>query len=897
MRSGPDGAPHGGRARPGAGARAALRHGGGPSLRAWLLTLLCAGVGVPGCSLIVKLDPVSDEPIAEGQPGCSSSLDCADGLFCVPRVGPEYGFATEQSVCERSTLPYGFLTTGTRASRDLTEDAIAGIYRLPRALESTLATARYSPLSEPDAIGCGAAGEPGCEVPHWAWLWGKGDGGEFTLPSKYDRFSLFGFRFVSQFFDVYHRRPDRVIEESMGPAGEARRRVEQLLFALFDSFSLSAPAPLALPEDPAPEDRGIGFRNPNYAWAPTLDQWDAAQNFRNRDGPGAKIPGVSAFTYADLRDSVWDRHATAFRAMQFAGALRHFRGFLDDAGKARWTALLHDMGLALSLPSAFEETSNHGVSEALALLVLSTELRGSGLPSELLDAWRVLGTHRLNQVIGNTLYAGDGVQRERSAFYHNYQLGLLVEVRNWLRQHELSLTDVIPNAERAEGEQLDVDPTLPQPEQRLTVGDADPRLDADDIVRKMMDFAAAVTLPNGDVPLIGAGQHSSLRTYQHAVFESLFADESPEAQRLAHVVSGGEQGALPEYGVRVFPDSGFVVLRGAHASSPGNDAHVVFNAGFPAHSKSHPDALAVHLFGPDSSQSEGRVLLGDSGWFSYRRPERRYFESTVAHNTVSVARESQCMDETSDRSLGPGLDASLRRCDDVRASYASAGPAEPGYPAGAVHLGSTQGGAGWTYQSALHGLYPGVTHARAVLLGAGGWLLVVDDVATGGEGDAPAREVELYWHLGQGLRSREPRQGEPYRFEANGSEPVVSIDVRELGGEMDAAGRCAIVEGSCADARCEVPLQGFVSPAEDEMVPVPVVECASVAKRVLWATLVSFGEAATSASLTRLERLAGAGVSAEENEPLRVTFQVGGREHVASIVGLGGPGESVRFDE
>lgn len=856
---------------------------------------LAASACCTGCSLIVALEPVPEAGIGEGQAGCSSSLDCASDLFCVPQVGAEYGFASTDNVCERSLLPYGFLTTGTRASRELTRDALHGIYRLPRTLDLELPTRSYPHAPGPGASACGSEPEAGCHVPDWAGLWGKTESGEFTLASKYDRFSLFGFRFANQFFDVYHRREDRFLEESMGPAAETRRSVEQLLFALFDSFSLSEPPPLALAEDPAPEDRSIGFRNPNHTWAPALDQWDAAQNFRNRDGPGAPVPGASSFGYAELRDSLWDRHATAFRAMQFAGALRHFRALLDDERKARWLAVLRDMGQALALPSSFEETSNHGVSEALALLVLSVELRGTHLPAELLDAWRVLGTHRLNQVIGNTLYAGDGVQRERSAFYHNYQLGLLVEVRNWLRQHQISLTDITPNPERPDGQKIDVDPSLAPAEQKLTLGDADLRLDADDIVNKMMDFAGAVTLPNGDVPWIGAGPYSSLRTYQHAVFESLFDDESPEAQRLAHVVSAAERGLPAAEGARVFADSGFVVLRGAHGSSPAQDSHVVFNAGFPAHSKAHPDALAVHLYGPQAGQPEGRVLLGDSGWFSYRRPERRYFESTLAHNTITIARESQCMDETSDRTLSPGSDAGLRSCDEVRASQAEAFPDRPDDLAGTVRMGPTLSGDGWTYQSARHGLYPGVTHARAVILGAAGWLLVLDDVAAAAELGTPPREAELYWHLGPGLHARPSEPGQPYLFGADGGAPLVSLDIRALGATPDAPASCAVVEGSCAEASCQVPLQGFVSPVEDEMIPAPVVECTSAGGRMTWATLVSFGENASRGSLTRLERSAGSSGGAGDN--FRIAFRAGDREHVSSFVGLGRAGESVRFEE
>jgi hypothetical protein len=869
--------------------------------------------------LLVAPEPVSDEPLVQGRGGCASSLDCAEGLFCVPHVGAEYGYPAAENVCERSTLPYGFLTTGTRASRELTRDALLGNFRLPRALEEALPTRHY--VGSAGESGCGAEREVACRTPDWARLWGKEATGEFSLPSKYDRFTLFGFRFANQYFDVLHRRPDRVIEEEMGPARETRQQVQQLLFSLFDSFSLSGPPPLALLEDPAPEDRNIGYRNPNGSWAPMLGQWDPAQNFRNQDGPGVVIAGAEpsavGLNYVDLRDSLWDRHATAFRAMQFAGALRYFRGLLDEVSRARWIEQLRELGLALALPSSFEGTSNHGLSEALGLLVLAVELRGSEVPSELLDAWQVLGTHRLNQVINNTVFPGDGVQRERSGFYHNYELGLLLEVRTWLRDNDISLADVVPNRERPEAERLDFDPTLEPDEQVLIPGDADARLDAEDIARKMMDFAAAVTLPNGDVPWFGAGAYSSLRTYQHAVFESLFADESPEARRLAFVISGGEQGALPDPGARVFEDSGFVVLRSPSESEPERDAHVVFQAGFPAHSKAHPDALSVHLYGPGQDGRPGRVLLADSGWFSYRRPERRYFESTLAHNTVTIAHESQCMDEVSDRVATPGSDLGLRSCGDLRARYGGSLPGQPGYPAGAVEMGSTRSGAGWTYQSALHGLYPGVTHARAVVLGSAGWLLVLDEVSAAVEGEAP-REAELYWHLGTDLQAQpsEARSstislamsssmsssmpstisssvGRPHVFGGPASASV-SVEVRELGTAGDVAAACRVIQGSCADAACTIPLQGFLSSEEDAMLAAPVLECDSTGQRVTWASFIVFDPLLGRAGLTRIERLPMAGT--EAGEELRVSFDIDGVQRVLRVTSVGQPGESVQID-
>jgi hypothetical protein len=861
-----------------------------------LIGSLAAGLCCVGCGILIAPVPAPKELLVEGQAGCVSSLECAEGLYCVPRVGAEYGFAPTANVCERATLPYGFLTTGTRASRELTRDALGGVFRLPRSLEVAIPTTEYVGTRKGGGKGCASGGQPACQLPDWALLWGKNADGELALPSKYDRFTLFGFRFLNQFFDVLHRREDRVIEAEIGPAHATREQVEQLLFALFDSFSLSAGAPFALAEDPAPDDRNIGYQNPNRLWAPALGQWDPAQNVRNQDGPGAQVPDAPGLTYVDLRDSLWDRHGTAFRAMQFAGAFRQFRGLLDDEGRARWMGVLRETGLALALPSSFEGTSNHGVSEAVALLVLSVHLRGTDTPLDLLDAWQVLGTHRLNQVLANTLYAGDGVQRERSAFYHNYQLGLLVEVRDWLRQNQLSLTDVTPNRDRPALEKIDFDPTLAPEAQSLTPGDADARLDADNTVNAMMDFAAAVTLPNGDVPMIGAGPYSSLRTYQHSVFESLFDDPSPEAQRLAYVVSGGEQGSLPAYGARIFADSGFVVLRSPSDSGPENDAHVVFQAGFPAHSKAHPDALSLHVYGPDSTQGRGRVLLGDSGWFSYRRPERHYFESTLAHNTVTIARESQCMDETTDRTLAPGSELGLRNCAEVRArAVASAGA--PDDPAGAVRIGLTEAGSGWTYQSAIHGLYPGVTHARGVVLGSAGWLIVLDDVTAVEDAGVPAREAELYWHLGQGLQAQAPAPGQTYRFGTGGEETLVSLDIRAAGEAGDAPATCSVVEGSCADAACTVPLQGFVSPAEDEMLAAPVVECTSAgAHRVTWATLISLEPTSGRAALTRVERLPGADHTPGQEE-LHVRFEVDGRPRSIVVTAMGRPSESVRVED
>jgi uncharacterized heparinase superfamily protein len=211
----------------------------------------------------------------------------------------------------------------------------------------------------------------------------------------------------------------------------------------------------------------------------------------------------------------------------------------------------------------------------------------------------------------------DGVHDERSISYHGIVLQDLLET-SWLAlQCNVSLPD-------------DLGPTL----------------------LKMARFLEATRAPDGSWPMVNdsvPGYPSGLELLTKAV-RNVFDDGAPPPQvndSYSALFTGGLRYStgkpcaesvprLSDDAGCVFPDAGYAVLRG-----DGGD-FMVFDAGrlgperMPGHG--HADALSIVLYG------KGRPMIVDPGVYSYSAgPWRDYFRSTIAHNTVTVDGQDQCV--------------------------------------------------------------------------------------------------------------------------------------------------------------------------------------------------------------------------------------------------------------
>lgn len=823
------------------------------------------------CAQLVTLTACEVPTAGEGDP-CSAAF-CAPGLVCVPGVGAEHGLAETEAVCEPPGALYAFVHFGERGENSRVDEAIAmigGRYRMPRMLDSDpdLATVPYRmTTADGKPVRCrDVAAKPGperdCLVPDWPAYYG-------LELAKYPRFILFGLRMVGALVYTQHYAEDKRLRDRIALAtgrapsqvsreelGRVRQDAGRTALAILDSFVAAGHVPFALREMPSCYTGSGGYQNPNAAWAPELAAWDPATAISpsGRLVTASDVPidcsGRLPFTYAEVRNSVWDRHASAFRALALTNGYRLFRGLLPEARRRAWLTVLRETGDALALPSSYEAGDNHGITESAALIVLGhdfADVDPAIMPREVTRAWLTLGRYRLNDLFVDTIFP-DGVQVEQSPFYHNYQLVLLLQIVDWMRARGLDLVTGIDPSRR-----LDWDALAPAPADPNVNGlNPSPTLDAEGLLDKMVRASIHLGQPDGFIPMIGSSLPQRIRDYGEGVLDVYARRDTDLARQLLFYRTGGAEGVAPPHEDRlmVFGDSGFVTLHGGFEPRFPTRTHLVFNAGLPYHGHSHPDALAVHLFGPDTTPGAeaGVPLLVDSGWFSYLDDRRHYFESTLAHNTVNVNAQNQCVRDAAGKRAAPYAEAALDTCQSLRTNG-------KGAMIGRVARGLTARDDGaplpWAYQSAQHGLYRGVTHRRGVALLGDEVVVVVDQL----EADEPSTFSQT-WHL----TPRVPKLPEAPTAQAGtwhlafpraADDPTPLFSLHQPDG--DGALELALHHGEPAIGG--IPGQGWYSDTEGVLTPNTVVEVRRVhATKAAFASVFLLGERAAERPRVTLER-------------------------------------------
>ncbi len=437
-----------------------------------------------------------------------------------------------------------------------------------------------------------------------------------------------------------------------------------------------------------------------------------------------------------------------------------------------------------------------------------------------------------------------------------------------------SVRYALSNADSA-FERLDYDAISPAPQDPdLSELDPSASLDVDDIQTRMVRAALRIAQPDGWIPVIGSSPAQNLRDYQSSVLGDYAAMDMPAARELRFLRSGGTEGDAPAERLSVFPDAGVVTMHGSFDAPFARQTHIVFNTGGPYHAHSHADALAVHLYGADPRRpNAGMPLLVDAGWFSYVDSRRHYFESTAAHNTVTVDGANQCMREPRGARAHPDVERPLASCEQVRSAAARASsPTSPGALAGGTALGLTVEREGLLYQSARHGLYRGVTHRRAVAMLGSDVIIVLDELAA----DRTAT-FQQAWHAN-------PRVPAPPTTVAEGD--VLRV---VFAGDPNTRAPLFSLHQPLAVGTTWRIAQGWHSTTENLREPTQVVE------------LSSRGASATFASVFLLRELAAVTPHVEllapSGEIRAVVLQLPGeapRTLVVENIAAGAPGERVR---
>jgi len=313
--------------------------------------------------------------------------------------------------------------------------------------------------------------------------------------------------------------------------------------------------------------------------------------------------------------------------------------------------------------------------------------------------------------------------------------------------------------------------------------------------QRMLRYAAYVTQPSGYLPMLGATATTFMPSQDPTVYGPM-ANTDPE---FAFAYTRGARGTPPPDGTYLFPSSGLFVMR-SPLGAPSNLAQqtfVTFDSGPYRTEHSDLDALGITMY------SSGSTVLPESGLFTYTdQPDRSYFHGTRAHNTVVVDGADQ-----------------------------AAGAAVPG-PFGSI--------AGATWARGSSALYPGVTHARSVVVLRQGIALVVDRLA-----GSTAHSYTQTWHL--------PPDGTPA---PSGQDVVVTSAV----GKKILAIRQAEPAGESlgiARGQTSPVMQGWSSSSYGSKVPASALEYTRTGANAGFATLLTAGAYAAQSATVTTSQVAG----------------------------------------
>jgi uncharacterized heparinase superfamily protein len=233
----------------------------------------------------------------------------------------------------------------------------------------------------------------------------------------------------------------------------------------------------------------------------------------------------------------------------------------------------------LSLESRLEKEllANHLLKNAKALI-----FAGALLDAPESGRWRAIGQRLLLEQIAEQILP-DGGHIERSPMYHAWVLDHLLDIRNLFAS---------------------CSPETPGCSEKVS-----------NCIERMSDYLSQVVHPDGEIPLLNDSQLGVTRPTAQIV-----KDSGLSLQRDSEIGTT----------VRVFPDSGYAVIRDFASES-----FLIFDCGRvgpdwqPGHG--HSDVLSFEL------SLHGQRVVVDTGVSSYEPgPQRHYERSTAAHNTLRI---------------------------------------------------------------------------------------------------------------------------------------------------------------------------------------------------------------------------------------------------------------------
>ena len=291
-----------------------------------------------------------------------------------------------------------------------------------------------------------------------------------------------------------------------------------------------------------------------------------------------------------------EKHCAGFRAMVLVNTYQKLKrsGDLDPQLDSDLQFGIYKLGAFLEQPVNYDSDYNHGFTEAAALLLIAANFPQMD-PAPI---WLKTAVERLDGLMSSSVDP-DGVEIEKSPFYHFYVLTFASQIDHWAQKYGV--------------------PVSPSFGQKTAA---------------MSRFALYITEPNGQIPLIGSSVKLDVQHENPDLYE-LIGSADPEFE---YVRTAGAAGTEPTERNVLFPSSGTAVLRSGFGSVQdfASQTHIVLNVGPYRTAHSHLDGLSI------TYSSAGRSLIVDSGLYTYvPGKDYDYFFGTRAHNTVVVDGQDQ----------------------------------------------------------------------------------------------------------------------------------------------------------------------------------------------------------------------------------------------------------------
>ena len=296
----------------------------------------------------------------------------------------------------------------------------------------------------------------------------------------------------------------------------------------------------------------------------------------------------------------WHDHATVDRTHLL---VYFYHKFLKEKLTEEQTAVfiktlsIHGDFLEKLLSNPEYRGHNHNLMHSRALYDLAVAFPETPKSSK----WKILSRERINQLLDEIVEISEGVSKEQAVNYHFFDLNLFYNIHKYLS----GLNDGFSN------EQIQV-------------------------LRKMVEFAALIMFPNGNLPAIGDTQFGASGKTKKSFLSKLVA-QGLGTKTAEFILTDGQRGVRPA-DAYFYPKSGYALFRPEYSSSDewSHDLSLVFDYGPSMGPHGHKDALSFVLYGYGSS-----LIIDSGGPYNYNNDDnsrriRKEFASTKSHNIVTV---------------------------------------------------------------------------------------------------------------------------------------------------------------------------------------------------------------------------------------------------------------------